>query len=79
MLQDNLSFFLEACQQLGLKESQLFSLEDLQPSATSPYRSKRCAAVHFVLVEIQNSIHCTFYSDLTLCYIGYYCYYSFGC
>lgn len=50
MLQDNLSFFLEACQQLGLKGSQLFSLEDLQPSATGPYRNKGCVAGPFVLV-----------------------------
>ena len=41
-LQENLSFFLEACQKLGLKGSQLFSPEDLQPGTQSPlYKSRR--------------------------------------
>lgn len=30
MLQENLSFFLDACKKLGLKGSQLFDAEDLQ-------------------------------------------------
>lgn len=40
-LQENLSFFLEACQILGLKGSQLFCPEDLQASASSPVRKSR--------------------------------------
>lgn len=39
--QENLSFFLEACQILGLKGSQLFCPEDLQASASSPVRKSR--------------------------------------